>query len=73
MAIQMRRGNVADLDESKLVAGEFVVGTDEEFVAVAKGASDLVRLATKNDLDNLVAVSGIVTVSSGVLTFSPQN
>lgn len=52
MAIQMRRGLIADLDTSKLVAGEIVVGLDanEDNIGVAKGASDVVWLATKDDI-----------------------
>ena len=62
MAIQMRRGNVADLDTSKLVAGEIVVGLDEDFVAVAKAPSDIVQLATQDDVSD--AVSGIIDNST---------
>lgn len=51
MAIQMRRGLRANLDTSKLVAGEIVVATDEDFVGVAKAPSQLIELATKDDID----------------------
>lgn len=67
MAIQMRRGAWADLDTSKLVAGEVVVGIDAgaDHVAVAKAPSDIVELATKDDLENV----GIPTVVGETLIF----
>lgn len=67
MAIQMRRGSYADLDESKLVAGEIVVATDSniDFVGVAKAPSNVVQLATQNDLANATTP----TVSNGCITF----
>ena len=54
MAIQMRRGLIADLDTSKLVAGEIVVGLDAntDFIGVAKAPSNVVQLATKDDLQD---------------------
>lgn len=54
MAIQMRRGAKANLDTSKLVAGEIVVATDqnEDYIAVAKAPSNVVQLATKDMVDN---------------------
>ena len=59
MAIQVRRGLFADLDTSRLVAGEPVVALDngKKFVGFAKGPSDLIELATKDDLNNLYSVS----------------
>lgn len=50
MAIQMRRGLKADLDKSKLVAGEIVVKTDAREVGVTIAPSDVVDLATKEDI-----------------------
>lgn len=60
MAIQMRRGLKANLDTSRLVAGEIVVATDanEDYVAVAKAPSDVIQLATKDELDGDVYGSG---------------
>lgn len=55
MAIQMRRGALANLDRSKLVAGEIVVATDEDFVGVAKAPSQVIQLATTDMLDLPVA------------------
>ena len=52
MAIQIRRGMYADLDKSKLVAGEVVVALDnnKDYVGVAKAPSDVIELATKDDI-----------------------
>lgn len=49
MAIQMRRGNDADLDASKLVPGELAVSLDEGKVRV-KCTSRTVELASKDDV-----------------------
>lgn len=70
MAIQMRRGAYANLDASKLVAGEFVVATDagKDFVGVAKAPDDLIQLATQDDLDNVMSVAGEATVENGCFT-----
>lgn len=46
----MRRGLIADLDESKLVAGEIVMSTDTDFVGIAKGPNDVLELAKKGDV-----------------------
>ena len=74
MAIQMRRGNIANLDKSRLVAGEIVVGTDagQDYVGVAKAPSIVVDLATKEDLNNVIALEGGVAVTNGTLVFSPN-
>ena len=50
MAIQMKRGNLADLDKSRLTAGEIVVATDQDYVGVAKAPSRVMQLATFKDL-----------------------
>lgn len=50
MAIQMRRGNDADLDTSKLVPGEWAVSLDTGKVRV-KCTSGTVELASKDDVD----------------------
>lgn len=49
MAIQMRRGLRADLDTSKLVAGEIAVSLDTGEVSV-KCTSKTVELASKEDV-----------------------
>lgn len=50
MAIQMRRGNDADLDTSKLVPGEWAVSLDTGKVRV-KCTSRTVELASTEDVD----------------------
>lgn len=54
MAIKMRRGLFADLDRSKLVAGEIVMSTDTGFVGIAKAPNDVLELAKKDDIPNEV-------------------
>lgn len=50
MAIQMRRGNIADYDPTKIRPGEWAVATDAErvFIGVANGA---IEIAKKSDID----------------------
>lgn len=50
MAIQMRRGNNADLDKTRLVSGEFAVSLDEKKVSVSQGNGETIDLATMDDL-----------------------
>lgn len=54
MAIQMRRGLAADLDKSKLVAGEIVVTLDSDYIGVAKAPNNVAQLVTKDMLDNSI-------------------
>lgn len=72
MAIQMRRGNEADLDKSKLVSGEIAVSLDEKKVRVSRGNGDTIDLATMDDLQNIVTYEGAVSVVGKTLTFSPK-
>ena len=72
MAIQMRRGNEADLDKSKLVSGEITVSLDEERVRVSKGNGETIDLATMDDLQNIITYDGAVSVVGKTLTFSPK-
>lgn len=64
MAIQMRRGLLANYDEDKMVAGEIAVTTDSTdadqkiFVAFAPGVSK--RILTDTDLDS-TALTGTPT------------
>ncbi len=60
MAIQVRRGNLADLDTSKLVQGEPFVTLDKDsnneyYVGVAIAPSNVVRLATQDELVDIRA------------------
>lgn len=68
MAIQMRRGNEADLDKSKLVSGEIAVSLDEERVRVSKGNGETIDLATMDDLENIIQYS--ITVENEIMMFS---
>lgn len=49
MAIQMRRGNAANYDETKMLPGEFGVATDEKELYIAFGAGDSKRVLTEDD------------------------
>ena len=73
MAIQMRRGNAANLDKSRLVAGEFAVCTDEKKVSVSQGNGNTIDLATQDDLNNVIANVGAVRVDNGALIFSSES
>ena len=58
MGIQVRRGNYADLDTSKLVPGEPFVTLDEVptggyFVGMTIAPNNVVRLATHDDLTDI--------------------
>ena len=57
MAIQVRRGNYADLDKSKLVQGEPFVTLDkydgDYYVGMAIAPNNVVRLATWDDLTDI--------------------
>ena len=52
MAIQMRRGALANYDASKMLAGEFGVATDEDELFISFGPSDSKRVLTEDDLDS---------------------
>lgn len=75
MAIQMRRGNYANLDKSKLVAGEVVVATDNahNYVGVAKAPNNVIDLATQDDLQNIILEKGGVAVVDECLIFKPED
>lgn len=60
MAIQMRRGAYANLDKSKLVAGEIVMSTDTNYVGIAKAPSQVLQLATTDMLELPVASTNIL-------------
>lgn len=53
MAIQMRRGNSANFDPTKMKPGEIAVCTDNGDVYVTKSAGDVVRLADETDISSL--------------------
>ena len=57
MAIQMRRGNFADLDPSRLVAGEFAVSQDNQRVFLCVSAGNVIELIANTPLDEWVEES----------------
>lgn len=74
MAIQMRRGLLANYDEDKMVAGEIAVTTDADtdkqqvYVAFAPGTSK--RILTETDLEGM---GGELTATGdGTVTLSIQ-
>ena len=72
MAIQNRRGNAANLDKSKLVAGEFAVCLDQKKVCVSQGNGNTIDLATQDDLNNVIANVGATRVDNGCLIFTSR-
>lgn len=69
MAIRMKRGKLAELDTSLVQSGELLVATDTDFVAYAKGQSDIVQLASKKDVINAVQSGTLVDVTGKKLIF----
>ena len=59
MAIKVRRGNYEDLDTSRLVSGEPFLTLDkvdgDYYAGIAIGPSNVIRLATWNDLTDIRA------------------
>lgn len=49
MAIQMRRGNAANYDESKMLPGEFGVAVDDEELYIAFATGNSKRVLTEDD------------------------
>ena len=49
MAIQMRRGNLVNYDEDKMLPGEFAVATDEKELYIAFGTGDSKKVLTEDD------------------------
>lgn len=50
MAIQMRRGNLANYDADRMLPGEFGVAVDEEELFIAFGTGNSKRVLTEDDL-----------------------
>lgn len=66
MAIQMRRGNAANYDESKMLPGEFGVAVDEEELYIAFATGNSKKVLTEDDSGTLTATdkgSGVVELS----------
>lgn len=53
MAIQMRRGNAANYDESKMLPGEFGVAVDEEELYIAFSTGNSKRVLTEDDAETI--------------------
>ena len=70
MAIQIKLGKLSDLDTSRLQKGEKVCATDKDFIAYAKGQSDIVELATKKEGINMVKSGTLVDVVGKKLIFT---
>lgn len=51
MAIQMRRGNYADFDATKMVAGEFGICLDNGYVYITLAPGNAIRLGTADTID----------------------
>ncbi len=68
MAIQMRRGNLANYDPDKMLSGEFGVVTDEDELYISFGPGNSKRVLTESDF-----LSGTITATdkgSGVVELS---
>ena len=67
MAIQMKRGELAYLDKSRLQSGEIVMATDENYVGIAIAPSNVKEIALKNDVAR--KGGGIIDIANGCFTF----
>lgn len=67
MAIQMRRGALANYDADKMLPGEFGVATDEEEVFISFGVGNSKKVLTEDD-----DITGTITpvITNGNLTFT---
>lgn len=67
MAIQMRRGALANYDADKMLPGEFGVATDEEEVFISFGVGNSKKILTEDD-----DITGTITpvITNGNLTFT---
>ena len=53
MAIQMRRGNLANYDPDKMLPGEFGVATDEDELYISFGPGNSKRILTESDIQEV--------------------
>lgn len=67
MAIQMRRGALANYDADKMLPGEFGIATDEEEVFISFGVGNSKKILTEDD-----DITGTITpvITNGNLTFT---
>ena len=68
MAIQNRRGLVADLDTTKMVAGEFAVPLDSKEVYVAFASGDTKRMATWEDFNEEMTTLNVAVTNANTAT-----
>ena len=66
MAIQMRRGELADYDPDQMLAGEFAVATDEEELYIAFSTGNSKRVLLEGEGGTVITPS----ISDGNLTFT---
>ncbi len=52
MAIQMRRGDMANYDENKMLPGEFGVALDEEELYITWGTGNSEKVLTEKDMES---------------------
>ena len=52
MAIQVRRGNYADFDPTKMVAGEFAVCLDNGYVYITLSPGNVIKLGTADSIED---------------------
>ena len=57
MAIRMRRGNYADFDPTKMVAGEFAVCLDNGYVYITLSPGNVIRLGTAESIEEALALA----------------
>lgn len=55
MAIQMRRGNLANYDADKMLPGELGVAVDEDELFISFGTGNSKRVLTEDDFENIPA------------------
>lgn len=65
MAIKMRRGNYADFDPTKMVAGEFAVCLDNGYVYMTLSPGNVIRLGTYDTIAEIVAQAQAYAESAG--------
>ena len=57
MAIQMRRGNYADFDPTRMVAGEFAVCLDKGWVYMTLSPGNVIKLGTAETIEQALALA----------------
>lgn len=73
MAIQMRRGNYADFDASKMVAGEFGICLDNGYVYITLSPGNAVRLGTADTIEEALSIVRQYAESASASATSSQS